>query len=102
MKITRIQRIKTYRVFRDFTWPSNGLPDFGRFNLIYGWNGAGKTTLSGLFRHLQEKESITDGDVQFLIDGNIVHGNALATSTLPQVRVFNRDTIAVHLSQAWQ
>lgn len=65
VKITRIQRIRGQRVFRDFTWPNDGLPDFGRFNLIYGWNGTGKTTLSGLFRHLQHKEAITEGDVQF-------------------------------------
>ena len=93
MKIARIQRIKTHRVFRDFNWPSNELPNFSRFNLIYGLNGTGKTTISGLFRHLQGKEPITDGDIQFLIDERIVYGNALATSILPQVRVFNRDTV---------
>lgn len=94
MKITRIQRIRGHRVFRDFVWPSNGLPDFGRFNLIYGWNGAGKTTISNLFRHLQRKEAITEGDVQFLIEGSVVQGSSLATTALPQVKVFNRDTVS--------
>ncbi|WP_084197124.1 AAA family ATPase [Solimonas soli] len=46
MKITRFQTIRDYRIFRNFLWPATGLPDFARFNLIYGWNGAGKTTLS--------------------------------------------------------
>ncbi|WP_316248454.1 AAA family ATPase [Burkholderia arboris] len=41
MAIVRIQKLQGYRIFRDFTW--DGLPDFGRYNLIYGWNGAGKT-----------------------------------------------------------
>jgi len=92
MKITRIQRIRGYRIFRNFTWPS-GLPDFGRFNLIYGWNGSGKTTLSDLFRQLQRNEPIADADVQFLVDGNTVSGSLLGTVTLPKIRVFNRDTV---------
>jgi predicted ATPase len=53
VKITRIQEIKGYRIFRDFTWPTEGLLDFARYNVIYGWNGAGKTSLSNLFHHLQ-------------------------------------------------
>ena len=93
MKIERIQRIRNYRIFRDFIWPQSGLPDFGRFNLIYGWNRSGKTTLSELFRHLQMKEPIVEGDVQFVFNGNIIHGNSLATVTLPPIRVFNRDTV---------
>jgi len=94
MKITRIQRIRNYRIFRDFIWPRSGLPDFGRFNLIYGWNRSGKTTLSELFRHLQMKEPIIEGDVQFAVDGNIIHCNSLTTITLPSIRVFNRDTVS--------
>lgn len=94
MKIERINKIKTHRIFRDFTWP-NGLSDFCTYNLIYGWNGSGKTTLSNLFRYLQLKQSIPriDGEVQFKIDGNTVSGDALAGATLPPVRVFNRDSV---------
>jgi len=93
MKIARIQHIRNYRIFRDFIWPQSGLPDFGRFNLIYGWNRSGKTTLSELFRHLQMREPVVDSDVQFVVDGNVIHGNSLATVTLPPIRVFNRDTV---------
>lgn len=94
MKITRIQRIRDHRIFRDFTWP-NALPDFATFNLIYGWNGTGKTTLSNLFRHLQTKQPIgpTEGEVEFRVDSNAVTGSALATGALPKVRVFNRDAV---------
>ena len=41
MTIKRIGRLSNYMVFRDFTWPED-LPDFGRFNLIYGSNGSGE------------------------------------------------------------
>lgn len=94
MKVTRIQRIRNHRIFRDFAWP-NTLPDFATFNLIYGWNGTGKTTLSNIFRHLQTKQplSSTEGEIEFRIDGNPVAGGAIPTATLPQVRVFNRDSV---------
>ena len=57
--IRRIQKLQGYRIFRDFKW--DGLADFGRYNLIYGWNGVGKTTLSSLFRLLQDKTPPTSG-----------------------------------------
>src|SRR5450759_1450712 len=93
MRITRIPKIRGYRVFRDFTWPHD-LQAFGRFNLIYGWNGTGKTTLAGIFRSLQDKTAITTGEVVFDIDGRQMRGSDIAGATLPSVRVFNRDSIA--------
>jgi wobble nucleotide-excising tRNase len=96
MIINRIRRIKGYRIFRDFTWPE-GLPEFSKFNLIYGWNGSGKTTLSNLFLYLQRKENITDGEVQFQINGSVVDGSALAESEVPKIRVFNRSTVDLNL-----
>lgn len=33
-----------------------GLPDFGRYNLIYGWNASGKTTLSRFFRLMEKPD----------------------------------------------
>lgn len=93
MKVTRITRIRSHRVFRDFTWPAD-LQPFARFNLIYGWNGSGKTTLASLLRHLKERSTVVDGDVEFEIEGTRVSDRDLATAQLPQVRVFNRDFIA--------
>ena len=93
MKVTRISKIREHRVFRDFTWPAN-LQPFGQFNLIYGWNGSGKTTLSSLFRHLQTRSAVAEGDVEFEIDSAKVSGHDLETARLPSVRVFNRDFIA--------
>jgi len=97
MKITRINKIKKHLVFDDFTWPSD-LPDFARFNLIYGWNGSGKTTISNLLRKVEMKAPVLDGEVDFHIDGNNCPGNSLATASgLPQVRVFNREFIEANV-----
>lgn len=93
MKITRLQKAKGYRIFRDFTWPAAGLPDFARFNVIYGWNGAGKTSLSNIFRHIQRKEALTEGQTEVVIDQTRVPGSNFNTATLPAVRTFNRDTV---------
>lgn len=92
MQITRINKINGYRVFRDFAWPADLLP-FARFNLIYGWNGSGKTILASLFRHLQDRSAITEGDVEFKIDNARVSGRDLETAHLPDVRVFDRSSI---------
>ncbi len=93
MKIKRIARIERYRIFRDFTWP-DALPDFARFNLIYGWNGVGKTTLSGLFSYLQTKQIMTEGRVDWLFEQRAVSSANIGNEQTPAVRVFNRDTVA--------
>jgi wobble nucleotide-excising tRNase len=90
MLIDRISRITNHRVFRAFVWPQD-LPDFKTKNLIYGWNGSGKSTLSNLFRSIEKKSNITEGEVEFSISGQTIHGSALSTSlNLPEVRVFNQ------------
>ncbi|MFH2134362.1 MAG: AAA family ATPase [Pseudomonadota bacterium] len=93
MKITRINRIRNYRIFRDFSWPDE-LPDFARFNVIYGWNGAGKTTLSHLLLHLQKKLLITEGEVEFRFGQNNVSGANLSTAAIPSIKIFNRDFVS--------
>lgn len=93
MQIKRIARIEQYRIFRDFTWPDD-LPNFSRFNLIYGWNGVGKTTLSGLFSYLQTKQVMPEGRVDWLIDQRSVSSTNITNEQTPAVRVFNRDTVA--------
>ncbi|WP_047247453.1 AAA family ATPase [Maribacter thermophilus] len=52
--IRKINRIKSFGIFKNFTW--NGLADFKKKNLIYGWNYSGKTTLSKLFQNLEFKD----------------------------------------------
>lgn len=93
MKITRLQKAKDYRIFRDFSWPTTGLPDFARFNVIYGWNGAGKTSFSNIFRHIQRKEALTEGQIEVVVDQTRVSGANFNTAAIPAVRTFNRDTV---------
>lgn len=100
MKISRLERAQNYRIFRDFSWPPTGLPDFAQFNVIYGWNGAGKTTLSNIFQVLQRRTPLTEGAVDLLVDATIVHGKDFGTATLPDVRTFNRDTVVRSVFEA--
>lgn len=94
MIIQRINKIKNHRIFRDFSWPSD-LSDFKRYNLIYGWNGSGKTTLTNIFRAIEKKQAITEGELEITIDGQKVVGNDFnSEGSLPQVRVFNRDFVS--------
>jgi wobble nucleotide-excising tRNase len=92
MSLTRINRIKGYRIFRDFNWPTD-LPDFVRFNVVYGWNGAGKTTLSTLLRQIQLKQATLEGSAEFVFGDQRVTSNALNEAPVPNVRVFNRDFV---------
>lgn len=92
MRIEKLSKISGYRIFRNYRWPAD-LQSFSRFNLIYGWNGAGKTTLSCLFRALEKKTSVLEGDVEFAISGGVVRGQDVSTASIPEVRVFNRDSV---------
>ncbi len=65
--ITKIEKIKNLGIFTDYKWDSN-LPEFKRFNLIYGWNSYGKTTLSQLFDSLEATRTLEE----YIIKGNQV------------------------------
>ncbi len=92
MSITRIDRMRNYGVFRDFTWGGD-LPEFGRYNLIYGWNWSGKTTLSRLFRALGDKIAPSKGQVTVTVERQRIRNDDFGQVTVP-VRVFNRDFVA--------
>jgi wobble nucleotide-excising tRNase len=93
MKITRIEKIKNHLIFKDFNWGTS-LPDFKRFNLIYGWNGSGKTILSNLLRCIEKRKDVTIGEFSVVIDNKTVSSSSFSTDTsLPQIRVFNREFI---------
>jgi wobble nucleotide-excising tRNase len=94
MRLLRINKIRGFRAFREFNWPAQ-LHPFAQANVIFGWNGAGKTTLSAILAHLERKESLPEGDVDFTFDrGPTVSGDTLEAAALPPVRVFNRDFVA--------
>ena len=89
--INRISRLRAPGVFHDFRWATD-LPDFGRYNLIYGWNGSGKTTISRLLRSLETRTDLPTDQAVLRIRGTAVKGEEFASSTTP-VRVFNRDFV---------
>lgn len=90
--LTRIHRLRNYRIFRDFSWPT-GLHDFGRYNLIYGWNGSGKTTLSELLKHLQLRQVLAEGTAEYFFGEKRVLGMTADDPAVPKVRVFNREYV---------
>lgn len=92
--IKKIQKIKNFGSFRDFTWDAS-INDFQRFNLLYGWNGSGKTTLSKLFTLIEHQDDInligglTDYEFNLnLEDSNTITNNSYPSNTL-NLFVFN-------------
>ncbi|MBS1775697.1 MAG: AAA family ATPase, partial [Bacteroidetes bacterium] len=55
--ITKVNRIKDFGIFKNFSWDVSINP-FKKRNLIYGWNYSGKTTFSKLFNNLEKKQKI--------------------------------------------
>lgn len=98
MQLVRITSIRGHSVFRDFTWPQ-GLGSFKRWNVVYGWNGTGKTTLSNLLRLLQDREDIKEGEARFDFGSRTIKAGAIKAEVdpLPQVKVFNRDTVSASI-----
>lgn len=90
--IKKISKIKNLGIFSEYICPSC-LPEFKRFNLVYGWNGSGKTTLSQLFASLETGKLETYPDFEYKIQtasGDITQDDAYKK----HVRVFNRDYIS--------
>lgn len=90
MKFLKITPVRRYRIFRNFSWPAS-LPEFARYNVIYGWNGSGKTTLSSLYRALEKRKDLATGECEFFFDGGSIRSNQFSSDRpRPSVRVFNR------------
>jgi len=93
--ITKIEKIKNLGIFTDYKWYSN-LPEFKRFNLIYGWNGSGKTALSQLFASFETGKSEIYPELEYEIqtaDGNFTQKNVFNT----KIRVFNQEYISENI-----
>lgn len=92
MKIKQINKIKSCRTFRDFSWPT-GLQQFQDCNLIYGWNGTGKTTIADIFRAIERKQTSFEGEFEIQTDTGVIKNTDLEsgwTDQIPPIRVFNR------------
>lgn len=97
--ISKIQALRDFGIYRNYSWPSE-LPEFGRYNLVYGWNYSGKTTLSRVFASLEHKRLTQDySSATFrleLDDGSSITASNLAVA--PITRVFNRDYVVANFS----
>ena len=104
--ITKISKLKNFGIFHDFTWKTE-LPEFKKFNLIYGWNRSGKTTVSRVFLSC-EKKCVYDknkfkqypehGEFELKINnGTTIKNVDVATNILP-IKIFNQDFIDNNIS----
>lgn len=95
--ITKINKLKDFGIFKSFSW--NGLEDFKKKNLIYGWNYSGKTTLSKLFQVIEFKDKerfFKNPEFEFSTDisGTIQSFNQDNLDYVPfSVKVFNSEYI---------
>ena len=91
--IQKIKKIKNFGVFDNYQI-SNDLPDFKKYNLIYGWNTSGKTTLSRILRCFELQEINNDfpqAVFQLQIDSGMISNENLGQYS--NIRVFNKDFI---------
>ena len=114
--ITKISKLKDFGIFHDFSWERK-LPEFKKFNLIYGWNRSGKTTISRVFESCEKKCTYdkdkfrqypaifnesgnlsNEGKFEIKTDGNTTVKNTdVATNNL-LIKVFNQDFIDENIS----
>ena len=104
--ITKITKLKNYGIFHDFSW-NKDIPEFKRFNLIYGWNRSGKTLLSRIFTACEKKSTAfkeypkkdrVDGIFEIKTDTYLtIKSWDIANCNLP-VKVFNQDFIDENIS----
>lgn len=96
MMISSVTKIKDCPSFIDFR-PESDLPEFKKYNLIYGWNGSGKTSFSRIIRSFElgsnyyahpERSPIFEFKLN---NGKCV--NQLDLTSFPNIRVFNKDFI---------
>ena len=93
--IKKILEIKNLGIFSDYRWDSV-MPEFERFNLVYGWNGSGKTTLSEFFFAFEKGKLAEYPGLKYKIhtdDGEYTEG----LSCNKKVRVFNQKYIAQNI-----
>jgi len=89
--ISKINKIKNLgSVFCDYSCPQQ-LPNFKRFNLIYGWNASGKTTLSRLFDAIGGSKN--EASLEYEIEDDQAKKYKQDEPFPRKLRVFNQDYI---------
>ncbi|ODS33595.1 MAG: hypothetical protein SCARUB_01258 [Candidatus Scalindua rubra] len=94
--ITRVTKIKDCPSFVEFR-SGTDLPEFKKYNLIYGWNGSGKTSFSRVLRSFElgenyytHPERVPEFEFKLKNGGSIDQNDLTAFSN---IRVFNKDFI---------
>lgn len=95
--IKRINKIKNLGLVFSNYIRDNNLPDFKKYNLIYGWNGCGKTTLTKLFDALEEGKSEEYPKIEYEIENDSGRKFKESETFDKKVRVFNQDYIENNL-----
>lgn len=90
-KINKIRNLGS--VFRDYTRSTN-LPEFKKYNLIYGWNACGKTTLSRLFDAISGSAI---PNIEYEVEDDAGNKYKEDESFTAKIRVFNQDYIQRNL-----
>lgn len=94
--IKRIVKIKNCPSFIDFK-PASDLPEFTKYNLIYGWNGSGKTCFSRVLMSFEMGRNYYEypgrqPEFEFKLDNETsISNNEL--DAFKSIRVFNKDFI---------
>ncbi len=104
--IIKITKLKNFGIFHDFSW-NKDIPEFKKFNLVYGWNRSGKTILSRVFSACEKKSTAfkeypkkdgVDGIFEIKTDtGLTIKSWNIASCNCP-VKVFNQDFINENIS----
>ncbi|RZI60074.1 MAG: hypothetical protein EOP94_02045, partial [Zymomonas sp.] len=92
-----VKKIAKLGIFDSFA-AANDLPEFARYNCIYGHNGSGKTTLTRLLAALGDGQHPDYPDLTYEITsatGKVGHGTPYGR----KVRVFNADFIEANIGQ---
>lgn len=92
--ITNID-ITKYRRFQNFHGVN---PDFGKYNIFYGWNYSGKTTLSRIFAFYNGKteDKILDDEANFFLKTSLGNLDISQTDKI-KVYTFNSDYVKNNL-----
>lgn len=96
--IKKITKIKDFGIFQNFNWDSS-IPEFKKYNSIYGWNYSGKTTLSRIFRcfELHVLHDDYDSGIFEIENDEGVKYDQSNLNPLFDVRVFNSDFVEDNL-----
>ena len=92
--IKKIEHIENAGIFYKYK-AYKDLPEFKKYNLIYGWNASGKTTLSRLFRLLDDENHNEFPDLKYKI--KVSDPDQTISEKIPyqirKIKIFNKDYI---------